>query len=92
MSINVSGSYIEIARLVRAGLDLKKEDLVEKIVRQMRKSKYDDSGLTWYFTLDNEEINEMDNIISESNTFGFSELVLNYLRAKSKLKEVNKDE
>lgn len=84
MSINVSGSYIDISRLVKAGIDYKKGDLVEKIVRNMKKSKYDESGKTWYFTLENEEIKEMDEIITQCTTTGFSELALNFLRARCK--------
>lgn len=82
MSINVSGWYIDISRLVKAGIDLNKDKLVEKIVKTMKKSKYDESGKTWYFTLENDEINEMDDIIKNCSTIGFGELVLNYLRAK----------
>ena len=82
MSINVSGSYIDISRLVKAGIDLSKDKLVDKIVRNMKKSKYDESGKTWYFTLENDEIKEMDEIIRQSSVMGFSDLVLNYLRAK----------
>lgn len=84
MSINVSGSYIDVSRLVKAGIDLKKEKLVDKIVKSMKKSKYDESGKTWYFTLDNDEINEMDEIITQCSTIGFSELTLNFLRARCK--------
>ena len=82
MSINVSGWYIDISRLVKAGIDLNKDKLVKKIVKTMKKSKYDESGKTWYFTLENDEINEMDEIIKNCSIIGFSELVLNYLRAK----------
>ena len=82
MSINVSGWYIDISRLVKAGIDLNKEKLVKKIVKDMKKSKYDESGKTWYCTLENDEIKEMDEIIRQSSVMGFSELVLNYLRAK----------
>ena len=83
MSINVSGSYIDISGLVKAGIDLKKEKLVDKIVKSMKKSKYDESGKTWYFTLDDEEIDELEEIIIHCNsTIGFSELALNFLRAK----------
>lgn len=84
MSINVSGSYIDISRLVKAGIDYKKGDLVEKIVRNMKKSKYDESGKTWYFTLENDEIKEMDEIITQCSTIGFSELALNFMRARCK--------
>lgn len=84
MSINVSGSYIDISRLVKAGIDSGKDKLVDKIVKEMKKSKYDESGKTWYFSLSNEEIKEMDEIIRECSIIGFSELVLNFLRARCK--------
>lgn len=84
MSLNVSGSYIDISRLVKAGIDLEKEDLVNKIVKNMKKSKYDETGKTWYFSLDKEEINDMDDIIRQHSIMGFSELVLNFLRARCK--------
>lgn len=84
MSINVSGSYIDISRLVKAGIDLGKENLVKKIIKDMKKSKYDESGRTWYFAIDNKEINELDEIIREHSTMGFSELALNFLRARCK--------
>lgn len=84
MSINVSGSYIDISRLVKAGIDLGKENLVKKIIKDMKKSKYDESGRTWYFSIDNKEINELDEVIREHSIMGFSELALNFLRARCK--------
>lgn len=92
MSINISGSYVEFAKLVKCAIDNKQGRLVESIIKGMKKSKYDDSGLTWYVGLDNDAINEMDNIVANWKCDGFSELMLNYLRAVSKAKEVNKNE
>lgn len=85
MKINVSGSYIDISRLVKAGLDLEKDRLVDQIIRSMKKSKYDDSGRTWYFTLsDDDEIEEMYDVIRAHSVMGYSELALNFLRARFK--------
>lgn len=84
MKMNVSGSYFEISELVKLALDLNYDNLVNKILRGMKKSKYDETGKIWYFSIDNEEINEMETLIKEHSITGFSELALNFLRARCK--------
>lgn len=59
MTINITGCKNQFAKLCGVASALNLKALEEKIVKGIRKSKYDTSGETWFLTLEGESLDEM---------------------------------
>lgn len=59
MTINITGCKSQFAKLCGVASALNLKVLEEKIVKGIRKSKYDTTGETWFLTLDGDSLEEM---------------------------------
>lgn len=59
MTINITGCKSQFAKLCGLASALNLKVLEEKIVKGIRKSKYDTTGETWFLTLEGESLEEM---------------------------------
>lgn len=96
MTINITGCKSQFAKLCGVASALNLKVLEEKIVKGIRKSKYDTTGETWFLTLDGESLDEMKQLTKADikNCSSILDLIFDFKRsvASKENKEATENE
>lgn len=96
MTINITGCKSQFAKLCGVASALNLKVLEEKIVKGIRKSKYDATGETWFLTLDGKSLEEMKELTKADikNCSSILDLIFDFKRsvASKENKEATENE